>query len=211
VDGFARALTEDYGHCFDEQAQDYLRRVRSGTQRMGRLIDDLLQLSRISRATFNPIKVNLSGMARNILERLAADAPEREVVLEITPGLACQGDERLLNIALTNLLDNAWKYTSKASIARIEVGATKQDGQTVYYVRDNGAGFDMQYSDKLFGAFQRLHGAEFPGTGIGLATVARIIHRHGGRIWAEGAMGQGATFFFTLGVESPLETTANKG
>jgi GAF domain-containing protein len=211
VDGFARALTEDYGHVFDEQAQDYLRRVRSGTQRMGMLIDDLLQLSRIGRAAFNPVRVDLSAMAHGIQEQLAAAAPERKVIFENAPGLVCQGDERLLNIALTNLLDNAWKYTGKTDDARIEFGASRQDGQMVYHVRDNGAGFDMQYSGKLFGAFQRLHGAEFPGTGIGLATVARIIHRHGGRIWAEATIDQGATFSFTLGPEPALEADAAAG
>jgi light-regulated signal transduction histidine kinase (bacteriophytochrome) len=199
VDGFARALAEDYGHCLDEQAQDYLRRVRSGTQRMGQLIDDLLQLSRINRAAFNPVDVNLSTMAQAIMDQLAATAPDRSVDLVIAPEMKALGDERLLNIALINLLDNAWKYTGKTAAARIEFGAVRQDGQTVYYVRDNGAGFDMQYAGKLFGAFQRLHGAEFPGTGIGLATVARIVHRHGGRIWANSAIGKGASFYFSLG------------
>jgi PAS domain S-box-containing protein len=211
VDGFARALAEDYGHCMDGEAQDYLKRVRSGTQRMGQLIDDLLQLSRISRSSLNPVPVNLTAMAHSVMEQIAATAPDRKLVFEVAPGLAGKGDERLLNIAFTNLLDNAWKYTSKNGAARIEFGATIQEGQTIYYVRDNGVGFDLQYAGKLFGAFQRLHGAEFPGTGIGLATVARIIHRHGGRIWADGAIGQGATFFFTLGIEPPLDAKTAEG
>jgi signal transduction histidine kinase len=212
IDGFARALSEDYADRLDESGLDYLRRVCGGAQRMGYLIDDMLQLSRISRATLNPASVNLSAMARAITAQLAANTPEREATVEITPGLTGHGDERLLNIVLTNLLDNAWKYSGKTEAARIEFGAVRQDNEIVYFVRDNGAGFDMQYAGKLFGAFQRLHGAEFPGTGIGLATVQRIVRRHGGRVWAEAEPAKGAAFFFTLDMrEPPLEAETAEG
>ncbi len=200
VDGFARAISEEYADKLDEQGLDYLRRVCNGTTRMGNLIDDLLQLSRINRAAFNPTSLNLSGMARAITAQLADATPARDATVNISPDLTGFGDSGLLNIVLTNLLDNAWKYTSKNSSTKIDFGALSQNGQTVYFVRDNGTGFDMQYAGKLFGAFQRLHGAEFPGTGIGLATVKRIIHRHRGQVWAESELGKGATFFFTLGV-----------
>jgi PAS domain S-box-containing protein len=198
IDGFARALSEDYADRLDDNGQDYLRRVRAGSQRMGILIDDMLQLSRVGRAELRPVEVYLSTVARDIVSMLALADPGRQVAVEISPGLTTRGDPRLLHVMLTNLFDNAWKYTGKTGHARIDFGQDEIDGQTVFFVRDNGVGFDMLYVDKLFGAFQRLHGQEFPGTGIGLATVARIIHRHGGRVWAEGQVGKGATFFFTL-------------
>jgi PAS domain S-box-containing protein len=203
IDGFSQALSEDFADCLDATGQDYLARVRNGTQRMGMLIDDLLQLSRVSRSELKPIDVDLSVMAHEIVANLQGTAPERPISVEIAAGLQAHGDARLLQIALTNLLDNAWKYTGKTAHARIEFDQVLINGQAVFRVRDNGAGFDMRYAAKLFGAFQRLHGTEFPGTGIGLATVARIVHRHGGRVWAESEPGQGATFYFVLGESQP--------
>jgi PAS domain S-box-containing protein len=199
IDGFSQALLEDYGDRLDATARGYLERVRSGTQRMGRLIDDLLHLSRISRAELAPTRVDLSALAEATLAELRSREPGRSVTGVVEPGLCVAGDAHLLQVALENLLGNAWKFTTGRAAARIEFGARGTGDQRVYFVRDNGAGFDMAYVDKLFGAFQRLHGAdEFPGTGIGLATVKRIITRHGGRIWAEGKPGVGATFQFTL-------------
>ena len=200
VDGFARALSEDYAARLDATGQDYLARVRNGAQRMSALIDDLLELSRVSRAVLKPTTVDVSAMAREIVAQLAAADPAHRVDVEIAPALTAWADPRLLHIALTNLLDNAWKYSSRSAQARIELGVDPTDTEPAFYVRDNGVGFDMQYAGKLFGAFQRLHRPEeFPGTGVGLATVQRIVHRHGGRAWAESSPGQGATFFFTLG------------
>ncbi len=199
IDGFSQALLEDYAGEIDAQGQDYLQRMRKASQRMGQLIDDLLKLSRLTRGEMRRETVDLSGMAQTIASELQKTQPERQVECVITPGLSANGDERLLRVVLENLLGNAWKFTSKHTQARIEFGATEVEGESAYFVRDNGAGFDMAYADKLFGAFQRLHRTtEFPGTGIGLATVQRIIHRHGGRVWGEGAVEQGATFYFTL-------------
>jgi len=198
IDGFARALNEDFADRFDAVAHDYLDRVRKAAQRMGTLIDDLLQLSRVNRGELRPTEVDLSAMAHEIVGQLAGAESERQVSVEISPQLRAHGDTRLLHIVLTNLLGNAWKYTGKTDPARIVFGQDQINGQTVFFVRDNGAGFDMQYVAKLFGAFQRLHGAEFPGTGIGLATAQRILARHGGGIWAEAQLGRGATFYFTL-------------
>lgn len=199
IDGFSQALLEDYGERLDGPGLDYLRRVRAATQRMAALIDDLLQLSRVSRAALQPGVVDLSGMAREILAELQQAQPERRVDIVVQPGLTVRGDPGLLRTALYNLLDNAWKYTGRTERPRIEVGSTPSEAGPVFYVRDNGAGFDMRYADKLFGAFQRLHHpSEFEGTGIGLATVQRIVHRHGGRIWAEASPGHGASFHFTL-------------
>jgi PAS domain S-box-containing protein len=200
IDGFSQALLEDYTKQLDEQGQHYLQRVRFATQHMGELIDDLLSLSRVARTEMQWQQVDFSGLAGAIAAELRQAHPERQVTFLIATGLEAYGDNRLLRIVLENLLGNAWKYTSKHPQARIELGATKADGQLVYFVSDDGAGFDMRYAGKLFGAFQRLHGvSEFEGTGIGLATVQRIIHRHGGRLWAEAAVEQGATFYFTLG------------
>ena len=199
IDGFSQALLEDYASKLDDDGRRYLDRVRAGADRMSRLIDDLLNLSRITRAELSPQTVDLSALARSVMTDLARVNDDRPVDVRIADGLTAEGDPRLLRLVLQNLLDNAWKYTSKRPNPVIEFGAVREDGQTAYYVRDNGAGFDMRYAGKLFSPFQRLHGAEeFPGTGIGLATVQRIIHRHGGRIWAESAEGQGATFYFTL-------------
>ncbi len=199
VDGFSRILFEDFGANLNADARGYLERVRSAVQRMDRLIDDMLQLSRVTRAEMHPVAVDLSRLARQIAAQLKSAAPERSVELRIEPRLDARGDARLLEIALTNLLENAWKYTGKTEQARIELSAEVRNGETVFCVRDNGVGFDMQFAGKLFGAFQRLHSErDFPGTGIGLATVARIVHRHGGRVWAQSEPGKGASFFFTL-------------
>lgn len=204
VDGFALALAEDYAGKLDATGQDYLQRIRGGTQRMAALIDAMLQLSRIGRKPLKPGALDLSIMARGILDELAAAEPARQVAVDVAPGLGAWGDAHLLHAALANLLGNAWKYSAKTPHAKIAFGQMQQEGQTVYFVRDNGVGFDMAHAGKLFGAFQRLHHrADFEGTGIGLATVQRIVHRHGGRIWAEAAPGQGAAFFFTLPVRPP--------
>ncbi|HOF87807.1 MAG TPA: PAS domain S-box protein [Armatimonadota bacterium] len=200
IDGFSRILLAEYGARLDETGQDYLRRVRAATQRMGRLIDDMLNLSRIGRREMQPGPVDLSALAAEVIAELRQAEPARAVTVTIAPHMMTTGDARLLRIVLENLLGNAWKFTGGRADARIEVGTLEQEGQTVYYIRDTGAGFDMTYADKLFTPFQRLHGEEeFPGTGIGLAIVRRIITRHGGRVWAEGVEGHGATFYFTVG------------
>jgi PAS domain S-box-containing protein len=199
IDGFSQALLEDYADQLDEQGKDYLQRVRASTQRMGELIDDLLNLSRVSRGTMRLETVDLSAMAKNITAELQKAQRERRVDIVIADGMVATGDTGLFKVALENLLGNAWKFTGKCPDAKIEFGVAHQNGKHDYFVRDNGAGFDPAYTAKLFGAFQRLHDArEFPGTGIGLATVQRIIHRHGGSIWAEGKPNEGATFYFTL-------------
>ncbi|MCI0330902.1 MAG: PAS domain S-box protein [candidate division Zixibacteria bacterium] len=200
IDGFSQALLEDCNDRLDESGKDYLGRVRGACLRMAQLIDDLLNLSRVSRSEMQVERVDLSALAREIVSELQKQAPERKVTFVIADNLVREGDPRLLRVALENLLGNAWKYTSKHPSARIEFGVRREpDGKTVFFVRDDGAGFDMAYAGKLFGAFQRLHGpSDFPGTGVGLATVQRIVHRHGGRVWAEGTVEQGAIFHFTL-------------
>ncbi|MFZ5775561.1 MAG: sensor histidine kinase [Thermodesulfobacteriota bacterium] len=199
IDGFSLALEEDYGDKLDDAARDYIRRIRAGCLRMGDLIDDMLQLSRLSRGEIHEQDVDLSAMAGEIVDELRKGAPERRVEVEIVPGLVVRGDAVLLRAVMENLLGNAWKFTGKTEPARITVGEERKGGKRAIVVRDNGAGFDMAYANKLFVAFQRLHSPqEFDGTGIGLATVQRIIHRHGGEIWAEGEVGKGAAFFFTL-------------
>ncbi|HVJ53727.1 MAG TPA: response regulator [Aliidongia sp.] len=196
VDGFAQALLEDYSDRLDAEGQQYLLYLRQSAQQMALLIDDLLALSRVSRSEFRREPIDLSLIARAVGARLAEAAGDRRVDFIVAPELHAEGDDRLLTVLFENLLGNAWKFTGKVDQARIEVGDTPEH---VFFVRDNGAGFDMDYAAKLFGVFQRLHSAsEFEGTGIGLATVQRIVRRHGGRIWAEAAVGQGATFFFTL-------------
>jgi signal transduction histidine kinase len=204
IDGFSQILQEDYEHVLDEEATDYLGRVRAASGHMATLIDDLLDLSRVGRRPLHRERVDLARLAKEIVEELKAAQPEREVEFVAAENIMAWGDASLLKLALENLLGNAWKFTARERAARIEFGAERRSGpdsaSPVYYVRDNGAGFDQAYADKLFGAFQRLHGQdEFEGTGIGLATVARIVHRHGGRVWAEGKVGEGATFYFTLG------------
>lgn len=199
IDGFSLALMEDYASKLEPEAHDYLQRVRAATKRMAQLIDDLLALSRVSRSDMAHTKVDLSGLARMVAAELRSAQPDRQTEFVIAEGLTADGDPRLLRIVLDNLLGNAWKFTAKHQNARIEFGASGENGSRQFFVRDNGAGFDMTYAHKLFGAFQRLHAnEEFAGTGIGLATVQRIINRHGGRITAEGAVGQGATFRFSL-------------
>jgi signal transduction histidine kinase len=200
VDGFSHVLAERYQEVLDEKGRHYLGLIREAGQRMTRLIDDLLKLSRVTRAEFTRGTVDLSELARSVTDDLHYHEPQREVEVKITPGLVSLGDASLLRVALDNLLGNAWKFSSKnESRAVIEFGLTEANGKTAFFVRDNGAGFDPAYAHKLFGAFQRLHStSEFDGTGIGLATVRRIIHRHHGTIWAEGAVDQGATFYFTL-------------
>ncbi len=199
IDGFSQALLEDYSAKLDKEGRQHLHRVRAAAQRMGQLIDDMLSLSRVTRGEMRMEKVRLSGLAQEIAGELARREPERNVVFTIAPEAVVTGDSRFLRVALENLLGNAWKFTSKRPVARIEFGVTEQEGRRVYFVRDNGAGFNMQYADRLFAAFRRLHTTEeFPGTGVGLATVQRILHRHGGRVWAESETDCGATFFFTL-------------
>ena len=199
IDGFSQVLLEDYGPRLDESGRESLQRVRAASQRMATLIDDLLKLARVTRSEMRTELVDLSKIARDIATELQRSTPERPVEFAITPGLEARGDVRLLRVALENLLRNSWKYTAKQPQPRVEFGTADGNGERVFMVRDNGAGFDMQYADKLFGVFQRLHSAdEFEGTGVGLATVRRIITRHGGRIWAEGVVDRGATFYFTL-------------
>ena len=199
IDGFSQVLLEDYTDRLDDEGKSYLQRVRSASQRMAELIDDLLDLSRLTRGEMRYETVDLSALAQTITMELQQSQPERDVEFTIAPGLLAKGDAHLLRVVLKNLLDNAWKFSRKQASARIEFGYAETNGQPAYFVRDNGVGFDMAYADKLFGAFQRLHShSEFEGSGIGLATVQRIIHRHGGDIWAESAVGQGATFYFTL-------------
>ena len=199
IDGFSQALFEDHGDKLDEQGRSDLQRVRAATQRMALLIDDLLNLSRVTRGEMRRETVDLSALVKSIAVELTSAEPERRVDLAIAEGIVTQGDPRLLRVLLENLLRNAWKFTGKHSAARIEFGISQNNGKPAYFVRDDGAGFDMAYAHKLFGAFQRLHAmTEFNGTGVGLATVQRIVHRHGGRVWAEGKVDHGATFYFTL-------------
>lgn len=210
IDGFSRVLLEDYADRLDADGKDSLHRIRAGSQRMGQIIDDLLTLSHVSRDKMRRGPVDLSALARAVTVELQQAAPEQLREFVIAPGLVADGDARLLQIMLENLLGNACKFSSRQPVARIEFGLATHQGAPAYFVRDNGAGFDHAQAQKLFGAFQRFHTAdEFPGTGIGLATVQRIIHRHGGRIWAESRPGQGATFYFTL-PEQTKEPTAHE-
>jgi PAS domain S-box-containing protein len=199
INGFSRALLEDWGEKLDGEAKDYLERICAGAERMGQLIDALLALSRVTRAQLQREAVNLTRLAEGVVRQLQASQPDRSVEFVNQEDVAAFGDPALLRAVLENLLGNAWKFTSASPSARIAFGAARTAGRLVYYVQDDGAGFDMAYAEKLFAPFQRLHSAkEFAGTGIGLATVQRIVHRHGGRIWVESAVGQGATFHFTL-------------
>lgn len=208
INGFTQALEEDCASLLNEEGRDHLRRIKSASQRMGELIDDLLQLSRLSRHEMKQQTVDLSALARDIVTALAQAHPREDMEIHIEEGLQATGDVKLLRVALENLLDNAWKYTRRTSRPRIEFGARREDGVTIYTVRDNGAGFDMHYAHKLFTAFQRLHHRDdYEGSGIGLATVARIILRHEGRVWGEGEPGKGAAFSFTLGETPPSAIT----
>ena len=202
MNGFSAALFQDYPDRLDEKGRHYLERIQEASRRMGQLINDLLSLSRVTRADFTRMQVDLSVMAKEIADDLKTQDPQRNVEFIISPGLIAQGDSNLLKIVFENLLNNAVKFTGTVEQAHIQVGAVEMDGERVYFVRDNGVGFDMEYAGKLFAPFQRLHSMqEFPGTGIGLVTVQRIIYRHGGRIWPEAVVNQGATFYFTLGGE----------
>jgi signal transduction histidine kinase len=199
MNGFSHILLEDYAEKLDEEGKEHLKRISAASRRMAQLIDDLLNLSRITQSEMYREKVNLSSMAERIARELREKQPERKAEFVIAPELAVDGDMRFLRIVLEHLLDNAWKFTGKNARARIEFGVVKYDGRPAYFVRDNGVGFDMAYAGKLFNPFERLHSeSEFPGTGIGLAIVQRIIHRHGGSVWAESEAEKGATFYFTL-------------
>jgi PAS domain S-box-containing protein len=199
MNGFSRALLEDYGDKLDDEGKDYLQRICSGAERMGHLIDGLLALSRVTRTDLEREEVNMSRLAEGIVTQLRVGQPDRMVEFKNQDDVVAHGDPRLLRALLENLLGNAWKFTGTRPSACIEFGAAQRSGAMEYFVKDDGAGFDMAYADKLFTAFQRLHSAdEFAGTGIGLATVHRIVSRHGGRVWATGAVNGGATFHFTL-------------
>jgi two-component system, NtrC family, sensor kinase len=199
IDGFSKLLLDDHAGALNAKGKDYLLLVRASAQRMGELIDDLLLLSRVGRAGLVRDRVDLSGIARVAAEELQRKDPDRQVTICIEEPLSAQADDGLMRVLLENLLGNAWKFTANVPAARIEVRTEQKESGTVFFVRDNGAGFDMSYAEKLFNPFQRLHTeAEFPGTGIGLATVHRIVDRHGGRVWADSAVGQGATFYFTI-------------
>jgi PAS domain S-box-containing protein len=206
IDSFSSMLMEDYGERLDDQGKGYIRRVRAAAQRMGQLIDDLLALSRVTRAELRRELVNLSAIGGAIAEDLRLRDQRRNVTFLIAENVTLAGDTVLLRIVLENLFDNAWKFTAGRESARIEFGCAEVDGERACFVRDDGVGFDMAYAGKLFGPFQRLHSAhEFAGTGIGLATVERIIRRHQGRVWAKGEVGAGATFYFTVGKTARAE------
>jgi signal transduction histidine kinase len=198
IDGFGKALLEDYAPSLDLTAQTYLNRMREGARRMSELIDNLLKLSRVTRYEMQRANVDMSELANIVVAQLREQYPDHPVDFRMSPDMQVRADPNLLRIALDNLLGNAWKYTGRVANARVEFDRISRDHETVYVLRDNGAGFDMRFAEKLFGAFQRLHGREFEGTGIGLAIVQRILIRHGGRIWAEAEVGKGATFYFTL-------------
>jgi light-regulated signal transduction histidine kinase (bacteriophytochrome) len=200
IRGFSQALLTDHANALDAQGRDYLHRVDAAAQRMGQLIDDLLELSRVSRTELRRDAVDLTPLADHLVAELRRRAPERVVDFVRPDRLTAIGDARLLELVLQNLLDNAWKFTVRASPTRIELGASWDEAEPRYFLRDNGVGFDMRYADKLFDVFQRLHSeSEFPGTGVGLAIVQRIVHRHGGRVWADSVVGAGSQFNFTLG------------
>jgi light-regulated signal transduction histidine kinase (bacteriophytochrome) len=200
MDFLIQVLLEDYSNQLDQQGQDYLQHIRRSSQTMAQLVNDLLRLSHVIRSEIHKEKVNFSDLAEEICLALKQTQPEREVKFKIAPDLQVTADEHLIKIAMENLLGNAWKFTNQIPRAMIEVGVTAVNDPPVFFIRDNGAGFNMAHVKKLFQPFERLHTQkEFPGTGIGLATVARIIHRHDGKIWPEGKVGEGATFYFTLG------------
>jgi light-regulated signal transduction histidine kinase (bacteriophytochrome) len=199
ISRFSEALLSDHSDKLDEKARDYLQRVYSASQKMGQLIDALLSLSHITRQEMRRGEVNLSEMAESVVAELRAAHPERDIQFIIEPNLRANADPALIRILLANLLGNAWKYTANRSFARIEFGYAQNNGSSAYYIRDNGVGFDPDFADALFMPFQRLHSRkEFEGQGIGLTTVRRIVQRHGGKVWATGQVGRGATFFFTI-------------
>jgi PAS domain S-box-containing protein len=200
IDGFSQALLEDYNDKLDDEGRSHLKRVRNAAQRMALLIDDLLKLSRLTRSELRRERVDLSALVRAAGDKLAESAPGRAVELQVAGELWVNADARLLGVVVDNLLDNAWKFSRSRSPAQVQFGVEEVDGAPAFFVRDNGVGFDMSYVDKLFGVFQRLHAVhEYEGAGIGLATVQRVVHRHGGRTWARGELDHGATFYFTLG------------
>ena len=206
IDGFSQILLEDKGAALGDDGRKHLDRVRAAATRMGLLIDDMLLLSRLTRDEMNPRSVDLTLLARSVVDDLRAREPQRAVEFETNGALPATCDERLIRVALTNLLGNSWKFTRAREPAHVSFGGETHDGEAVFFVKDDGVGFDMRYADKLFGAFQRLHNtSEFEGSGIGLATVQRIVHRHGGRVWAESEVGKGTTFYFTLPPAEPLE------
>ena len=208
IDGFSLELLTSYRTQLDDRGRHYLDRIRAGSQRMAQLIDDLLQLSRLSRSDLQLQEVDLSAMALEVAEELRQQEPDRDVAFFIEPRVIGHGDARQLRVILDNLLGNAWKFTGKHPNATIAFGQAECEDGPAYYVRDDGAGFDMAESDKLFGVFQRLHTErDYAGTGIGLATVQRLIHRHGGRVWAQGAVDRGAVFSFTLPIQPESNTT----
>jgi len=200
IDGFSQALVEDIGGHLPDEALSHLDRIRHATRRMGQLIDDLMALSKVGRAEMSRERVDLSEVAEQVVAELRRQQPARQIAVTIAPGLQATADPPLVRLAMQNLIENAWKFTSRRDGSAIEIGQTREgDRGPAFFVRDNGAGFDPEYAHKLFGPFQRLHAvSEFPGTGIGLATVQRIVHRHGGRVWAEGRINGGACFYFTL-------------
>lgn len=208
IEGFTRIVREDYGHLLDRVGNDHLERIMGAATRMNGMIDALLALSRLSTQPLQSVEVDLSAMARQVIEELRQQSPERQVEVQIAEGLRASGDPALLRIVLDNLIGNAWKYSSRRENARIEFGRARDPvhERESFFVRDNGAGFDMRYKENLFRPFQRLHSdREFPGTGIGLATVARIVRRHGGEVWAEGEVGKGASLYFSIGQSTPLQ------
>jgi light-regulated signal transduction histidine kinase (bacteriophytochrome) len=203
LEGFTGALLSDYQSKLDDQGKHYLGRIQEASRRMSHLIDDLLNLSRINRYEMKLETVDLSSTAQRIAGELAVQAPERVVLFKIAPNLVVKADKKLMDIAMENLLNNAFKFTSKQESAVIQVGVIKKAGKKTFYVRDNGVGFDMTYSEKLFTPFQRLHSTQdYPGTGIGLVIVKRIITKHGGRVWTEAEVNKGATFYFTMEVQN---------
>jgi signal transduction histidine kinase len=205
IDGFSQILLEDKGPVLGDDGRQHLDRVRAAATRMGSLIDDMLLLSRLTREEMTPRRVDLTALARAVVEELRTRDPKRHVEFESNGALPARGDERLLRIALTNLLANSWKFTRERQPAHISFGQEMREGEAVFFVKDDGVGFDMRFANKLFGAFQRLHSAtEFEGTGIGLATVQRIVHRHGGRVWAESEVGKGTTMYFSLPPADPV-------
>jgi len=199
VDGFANIVLEDYGEQLDDLGREHLKRIIAAGTRMNAMIDTLLSLSRMTSREIECERVDLSRLARELADELRAQDPARTTGFVLADGLVCDGDRTLLRLVLQNLMGNAWKFSAKVAQPRVEFGSRAENGKPVYFVRDNGAGFDMRFAEKMFGLFQRFHSSnEFPGTGVGLATVQRIVRKDGGRIWADSQPGQGATFFFTL-------------
>lgn len=209
IDGFSRALEEDYGELLDDTARDYLLRVRVGSYKMSQLITSLLQLAKVARQELNKDEIDLTRLSENTINELRIEDPERALVINIQQGMEALGDKDLVQVVLNNLIGNAWKYSKTKSETHIDIGMSEQKGQQIYYVKDNGVGFNMKYADQLLKPFNRLHSAdEFEGSGIGLATVNRIIERHHGKIWVESEIDKGSKFYFTLFPESSNTETS---